>query len=1024
MPVERTSPLPQTVRFPPFELNVRAAELRKHGVKIRLHEQPFRILLMLLRQPGEVVLRDEIRQALWPNNTVVEFDHGINAAIQRLRDALGDSADNPRYVETLARRGYRFIGTVEPAPPDAPPDAPPKPAAAAPAMADPSDLSGQTFSHFRVIGKLGAGGMGVVYRAQDLKLGRQVALKFLPVAAGEAPPQLLDRFQREARAASALNHPNVCAIYGVEEFAGQPAIVMELVEGETLAARLARGPMALDEALRLAIQMAGALDAAHRKGIVHRDLKPANIMLTGRPLTGNGIKVLDFGLAKMERASPGADEMAMDVTQPGTVLGTRQYMSPEQVQGKEADPRSDIFSFGLTLYEMLAGRPAFDGSNAASLMAAILERPAPPIPAAPPALEWLLGRCLAKDPDDRWQTARDLKAELERMAAAPAAPIPPAALKRQYWPAAAVLSLLLAVAFAFLWRNRPAPPPLLPFEFQIEAPPDNRFTSPFGGTAVSPDGRWIAFNAAAAGARQMVWLRSLDSPAARPLAGTETAGAPFWSPDSKSLVFFADGKLRRVDISSGQQVDLCDAPGSGQASVAWGNRGVILIAKGNSLFRVPASGGAPAKVSEPDASRQERAYLFPQFLPDGNRFLYLVASPDPNIRGTYAASLDHPRERQKILSTNRKAIFTAPRGAGPGRLLWLQGQTLMTQVFDARRLRLLGDPAPVAEDIGVAAEGNDNAAFWASDAGLLVYRTGSWSGVKRLFWVSRDGKSREEAGPEGPYGMLVLSPDGKRVALTRIGQDGSSTVWLYEFNRQVMTRLIAGEGTGRMTWSPDSRQIAFVSNRTGAFQIHLANADGSGQEERLTDTPYNKSPTGFSADGKYLIHDELDPKGWDLWLLPLEGARKPVRLLQPGAMGSDGAFSPDGKWIAYHSTDSGASEIYVCPFNGNPCGAGGKVQVSSHGGSVPRWRGDGQEIVYVAPGNPSGNFLLMSARVRVANSAIEAETPTELFAARGIAGYGWDFRADGQRFLIAEPVGTPTPNPLTVVVNWQARLNK
>jgi serine/threonine protein kinase/DNA-binding winged helix-turn-helix (wHTH) protein/Tol biopolymer transport system component len=453
----RKIPAPRMIRFSPFELDVRSGELRKHGIRVRLHDQPFRILLLLLDRPGEVVLREELRRMLWPNNTVVEFDHSINAAIQRLRDALGDSADNPRYVETLARRGYRFIGTLDPAEMEArPPLLTPPAEAGNVEPLDPANLCGLTFSHFRVTGRLGSGGMGVVYRADDLKLGRQVALKFLPILASEASPQVLERFQREARAASALNHPNICTIYGVEEFAGQPVIVMELLEGETLAARLARGPMPPEKALPLAIQIANAMAEAHHQRIVHRDLKPANVMLTK-----TGAKVLDFGLAKLERAVAVGDDTSTQTTQVGAILGSLHYMSPEQVQGKEADARSDIFSFGCVLLEMLSSEQAFTGDTSADVMSAILtsdpfERVASAATIAP-ALHRILRHCLEKDPEERFQSSRDLAFGLEALSRGSKAPVvtkamPPRTLSWRMIAAAA--SLILLASAGSWWAGR------------------------------------------------------------------------------------------------------------------------------------------------------------------------------------------------------------------------------------------------------------------------------------------------------------------------------------------------------------------------------------------------------------------------------------------------------------------------------------------------------------------------------------------------------------------------------------------
>jgi DNA-binding winged helix-turn-helix (wHTH) protein len=404
-------PPPRIIRFSPFELDVRAAELRKHGIRIRLHEQPFRILLMLLENPGEVVLREEIRRALWPNDTIVEFDHSINAAIQRLRFALGDSADNPSYVETLARRGYRFVGTVEPAERTPPGHVAAPPSSVPISGVDPSDLSGATFSHFRVIEKLGSGGMGVVYRAEDLKLNRQVALKFLPLPVADASLQMRERFCREARAASALNHPNICTIYGVEEFAGQPVIVMELVEGETLAARLIQGPLALEQALALVIQVASALDWAHRKVIAHRDLKPSNIMVDGR----GHAKVLDFGLAKL--TEPSTDESAA-----GVILGTVAYMSPEQADGRPVDARSDIFSFGSVFYEMVTGRRAFQRNSTVSILADVMREDPRPVGElakdTPSGLVRIIDQCLRKDREARYPSMAAVLRDLEDCRAA------------------------------------------------------------------------------------------------------------------------------------------------------------------------------------------------------------------------------------------------------------------------------------------------------------------------------------------------------------------------------------------------------------------------------------------------------------------------------------------------------------------------------------------------------------------------------------------------------------------------------
>ena len=722
------------VRFGDFELDVRAGELRKRGTRIRLQEQPFRILAMLLERPGEVVLREEIRRRLWPNDTVVEVGHGINAAVLRLREALGESAENPRYVETLARRGYRFVGQVDvslraEASARVPAAAPTRHPAAA--DLDSGNLDGQTISHYRVIDRLGGGGMGVVYRAEDLKLGRQVALKFLPQELAR-DPVALGRFQREARVASSLNHPNICTIYGVEECAGQPVIAMELVEGESLEARLARGPIPLEKALPLAIQMAGALDAAHRKGIVHRDFKPANVVITK-----SGAKVLDFGLAKMERAAAaGAD--AVPVTQEGVILGTLHYMSPEQVQGKEADARSDIFSFGLVLHEMLVGRRAFHGENTAAVMAAILTAEAPEIK-DPAVMAPVLQRCLAKDPEERWQSARDLQAALDWIAegwrpatipaaAVPAAPVPapsipaPALLpapafprrrKKLYWAAGATVvvvsaSLVPRPASKARWLPPPISPTALPAatpprpavaEAKLPvfegAPAQTRLTIAMpNGTSItrhslSPDGRSIAFTAGG-----QLYIRGLDSPEAKPIP-LRGNGIPFWSPDSRFVAMASGGKLRFADIAKGTNYDLWEV--NTNLAGSWGPDGTILIGViGDGIFGVHAVSGATLRATTVDKGRDESRHMHPQFLPDGRHFLFVAGSPTAGASALWVGALDST-ERTRIMAVDSNVSFAQPRhDNASGYLIFVRERILMAQPFDPSRLRITGESFPVA----------------------------------------------------------------------------------------------------------------------------------------------------------------------------------------------------------------------------------------------------------------------------------------------------------------------------------------
>jgi DNA-binding winged helix-turn-helix (wHTH) protein len=656
-------------------LDLRAAELRKHGVKIRLQEQPFRILAMLLAHPGEVVLREEIRRKLWPNDTIVEFGHGINAAVQRLREALGESAEKPRHIETLARRGYRFLGEVEVVERE-PPAADPAPEACERTAT--ADRSGATVSHYRVLDKLGGGGMGVVYRAQDLKLGRQVALKFLPEELADHPAAL-ERFEREARAASALNHPNVCTVYEVEEWDGQPVIVLELVEGETLAARLESGPLPVAQSLALAIQIADALDAAHRKGIVHRDLKPANLAVTK-----SGVKVLDFGLAQMEGATAGG------VGDAASAAGTPNYMSPEQAQGLITDARSDIYSFGLVLYEMMAGRRAFSAAGA------VLQPIGGGVPAA---VDGVVRRCLAQDPEERWQSARDLKSALQCMTEWEAPPVRP--VRRQirwqswHWAlagAAAMLCVWLAVALIPDRRGAAGDStPSAAVRFTIDAPggPPTRLS-------VSPDGRRLAF---VSGGR--IYVRALDSLEARPLEGTEGAGTPFWSPDGKRLAFPASGKLRNVDLNGGPPISLCDV--NTNVAGTWGPDGTILIGLvGDGIFRVKDAGGTLTRVTVVDPARGQTRHLLPLFLPGGRRFLYVAGGDRPDSTMLYAASLDSAGSTP-VMPVSSDVSYVPPRsGEGNGWLIFAQDRTLMARRFDARALRPIGDAVPLAGPAGAS----------------------------------------------------------------------------------------------------------------------------------------------------------------------------------------------------------------------------------------------------------------------------------------------------------------------------------
>ena len=982
-------------RFAPFELDPRAGELRKHGIRIKLREQPVRILLMLLDHPGEVVLREEIRLKLWPNNTIVEFDHGINAAIQKLRDALGESADKPRYVETVARRGYRFLGEVErigepaPEPPREPlPDSEPAPAP-----------RGSVVSHYRLLDKLGEGGMGVVYRAEDLKLGRHVAVKFLPMVDGELPESVLRRFEREARAASALNHPNICTIHGLEDFDGRPAIVMELVEGETLAARLARGRLPVEEAVGIAIQIADALAEAHRRGVVHRDLKPANIMLTG-PKSRPGVKVLDFGLAKMERPVTSTPD-AETVTERGAIVGTLHYMSPEQVEGKDADARSDIFSFGLVLYEMATGQRAFEGESRASVIAAILEKEPPPC--EPEWLNRVMRACIAKDSKERFQTARDVRRALEWggsvTTSADSSRWPPRA-----WIAWAVAVMAVALGIGFGLRSLPRTTPVSRFAFTIKPPADAPMPSMWDqvlSPEISPDGSTVLYFT-----YHGLYVRRLDSLQPQLIRGSQqVTGPPFWSADSRSVFFPSLDTVIRVRIPDGapESVAQLDGPTRGGSS---SDTGMLLISQGPHLFMVSAGGGKLAPLDRTGLKRG--SCRWPEFLPGSNDFLFLLTPPGEEGGEVYLATLrDGKVFNPVMLMGNKTAVRWTPSNGG--RILFVRGDDLYSQKLNQKDRKLEGEAeliqSGVASVPGVAVS---RAAFSISRSGVLAWRPGR-AALNQVTIFDRKGTKIGIAGPPSSIFSIALAPDEKHV-LAR----GDSS-WVFEPGQP--GRVSLGAGAFWDLWAPDGSHL--IGTKAGGIPVERT-VDGAGEPGEIG--PSIGVLQDISPDGRYILaaNSNIRPvgRGSGLFAIPLEGpvpARSPQLVSRGTSVGPreralGAGFSPDGHWIVWMSS----SGIYVQSFPS----PGLPRQIAKSPG-FPVWRKDGREIVFVGGGG------FWSIRVENAGGELRFGAPQQLFSGlRFPNGFNGSSRPlavsrDGSRIYFVQAVEQPADsNLINILSGW------
>ena len=896
--------------------------------------------------------------------------------------------------------------------------------------------SGIRLGPYEILAPLGAGGMGEVYRAKDTRLDRTVAVKVLPSHLS-ASPEVRQRFEREAKTISQLSHPHICALYDVGNQDGTEYLVMEYLEGETLADRLLKGSLPTEQILRYGIEMADALDKAHRQGIVHRDLKPGNVMLTK-----SGVKLLDFGLAKAfgrpldaagrEQAAAGQPPRAgnsltalptavggQNLTQEGTILGTFQYMAPEQLEGREADARTDIFTFGAVFYEMATGRKAFSGTSQASLITSIMSSEPPAIatlqPMTPPALDRIVKSCLAKDPEDRWQSAHDVASELKWISQEGSqSGLPFGAVARSRgrervaWGFAALTFLAAlagaAAAIHYAQRARLASRPL---RVSI-LPPETHSFAP--ALALSSDGRELAFAATSSEGKTLLWVRPLDASTARALVDTEEASYPFWSPDGRFIGFFAKGKLKKIEASGGPSQTICDAPIGRGAS--WNQNGVIIFAPRNRslIYRVSASGGSPTPVTQFGAFAG--SHRWPSFLPDGRHFLFTSLGAGGGGRGAVIMGFLDSKQEKHLFdfdSVGSNVVY-----ASPGYLLYVRESNLFARPFDASRLAVSGEPILAGDQISFA-EGVVHADFSASPQGVIAYRNSTLV-PSRLLWRDREGKEIGSVGEPAYFRTPRLSPDGRRISVVVLDpRTQQGDVWIYGERESAIRFTFQPGGYRGLAWSPDGQRVAFAFARA----VSVKASSGAGSEEKLVESPGLKFVSDWSPDGRYIVYGEIaGESGSDLVSLPLSGDRKPVPVVATPFNEGDGRLSFDGKWVAYVSDESGREEVYIRPFPG----PGSAIRVSTGGGRAPRWRRDGRELFYMA-----NDRRLMAVEIK-GSSPLESGRIQPLFEAPSVRESlpfeaGYDVTPDGQRFLINTPVAEK-PSAATLLLNWTSALKK
>lgn len=930
---------------------------------------------------------------------------------------------------------------------------------------------------YEILSAIGAGGMGEVYKARDTRLDRIVAIKVLPPEFVN-DPTAKQRFDREAQTIASLKHPHICVLHDIGSQDGIDFLVMEYLEGETLTDRLTKGPLPLDEALGVAIAIADALDKAHRQGVVHRDLKPGNVMFTG-----SGPKLLDFGLAKSQAALPAGTSVTMTI--PGTILGTMQYMAPEQLDGAEADRRTDIFAFGVVMHEMVTGKKAFEGKSQVLLISAIATAEPPPLsrvqPESPPALDHVVRTCLEKDPADRWQDARDLTAELRWIAEGGgdvgfAMSGSERGRRTRRWIRRGVAGAALAAIVLLAWpassyfQGPPEPDELrfrVPRNLTSDPGETNGSNSPTGGaptssraeTSISPDGKSIAFVARPTNdATFLIYVRPVDAVTPQRLSGTEEARLTFWSHDSRFIGYLAKGdKLRKIAANGGPAQDICNAPGF--TGGTWNSSGVILFGTPDGIFRVSAEGGEPEAVTKADAG--EAGHFWPRFLPDGEHYLYLVSSTDPEKSGVFAGSLGSS-DKTRVLPVVSNAVYVEP-----GLLVFQRGSSVYAQPFDTKALEVSGEPARIADEVTMDAT-LGHGFFDASLNGVLVYFANS-QGVStggeeswefQAQWADRGAQLLGTVGPQGFYRGLEVSPSGQRVAVHRHDGTGGD-IWVMEPPPRAPTRITfdATQDNSSPVWSPTGDRIVFASKRNDKWGLYVTRSDGSGTDgDLLIESALPKAPMSWSPDGKRLVYWVLDPKtAGDIWILPMEGTadeRKPVPFLTSSKNETHPQVSPDGKWIAYTSELTGRKEVYVQPF---PAGTG-RWQMSLDAGlgaDWPRWKRDTRELYFHSLGGAgaygaytTGLAILgpiYSATITVTGAtrqSIEPGIPKEVirllalrFPHGGVDYHTYDISADAQTFLSYRRVLTTTAvssailpevpiQGLTVAKYWTSRLKK